>query len=322
MNNYQFIPTAYSRSGSCFICGERVSNRPLRKVNQQDIIHAYKNHRILIKSLTRVCDAHYDDNGLIRKEEFFILRTKERPQNKDIIKMLDVLSQKNPGVFDAFKEINFLDDEYCKKITGWTKEEFCRFASYIVSILNSKNRTKEQLIALYRYWLRTGIDQTSLASLFGEKTRQQDISDYLDQIRVAINKDFVSHYLGSNKKREFFLKFNTIMTQRIHNLEEDNLVFIADGTYNRIEKSSNNDFQYRTYSQQKCDSLMKPFIICCADGYIVDCYGPFAANANDATIMNYILNNDVEFRNLCIPEKTTFILDRGKCIASLELIYK
>jgi hypothetical protein len=89
-----------------------------------------------------------------------------------------------------------------------------------------------------------------------------------------MNKDIVPRFIGVNKERDFFLQFNTPMTHRMLNLANDNLVIIADGTYCAMEKSANNDFQYKTYSGQKKGSLFKPFILCCADGNIVDCYGP------------------------------------------------
>ena len=114
---------------------------------------------------------------------------------------------------------------------GWTKKEFLKFSECITSIYNTKKRTKEQLIALYRYWLRTGVDQKTLASLFSCKTKQQTISDYLNQIRMAIYKDFVSFFLGANKDREFYFKFNVPMLHELHDLKKDDLVVVADGTY-------------------------------------------------------------------------------------------
>jgi hypothetical protein len=102
------------------------------------------------------------------------------------------------------------------------------------------------------------------------------------------------------------------MTQNIFELDPDVLVLVADGTYCKIQKSNNNGFQYKTYSGQKKDSLFKPFIICCADGHIIDCYGPFAANDNDSKILNYIIETDEELRKLLLPNKTMFLIDRGK----------
>ena len=57
--------------------------------------------------------------------------------------------------------------------------------------------------------------------------------------------------------------------------------------------------------------LIKPFLICCADGYIIDCYGPFQANYNDAKIFEYILKTDEELLKLLVPNKTYSFLDRG-----------
>ena len=299
----QTLATAHSSHTACFICKEK--NRNLHKVKKKDITHAFVNHRMVIKTHARCCDAHYDENGLIRKDEFFIIPTSLKQYSVETIKMFDLLSTNYISPFDEFREMKYLDDVHCKEITGWSKEVFIQFSEYITSIKNTKHRTKEQLIALYRYWLRTGVDQKSLAKMFGRYTRQTQISKYLRQIRLTIDKDFVPYFLGANKSREFFLKYNTVMTNELHNLDQDTLVIVADGTYCNIQKSKNNEFQYKTYSVQKTASLMKPFIACCADGYIIDCYGPFAANQNDSSILNYIIKSDSEFKKLLVAKKTS-----------------
>ena len=107
------------------------------------------------------------------------------------------------------------------------------------------------------------------------------------------------------------------MTHSLQNLENDVLVLIADGTFCKIQKSQNNEFQYQTYSGQKKNSLFKPFIICCADGYIIDCYGSFAANKNDSQILNYILETDTDLKNLLIPTKTLFLIERDNKLSFL-----
>ena len=306
------VATALCTHTACFIC--RKKSCTLHKVKQKDIVHAYVHYRILIKSHARVCGDHLNEIGLIKIDEFLDIPTKEKQIPKETLNMFDLLSERrnlNIGIFEQFKDMKYLEDKHCKRITGWSKKEFTLFSEYITSIYNTDNRTKEQLIALYRYWLRTGIDQTSLASLFSMRTTQQQISDFLNQIRSAIHSDFTPFFLGANKNREFFLKFNTKMVQVLHNLSNDDLVIIADGTYCKIEKSKNNDFQYHTYSVQKTASLFKPFILCCADGYIIDCYGPFQATKNDSTILNYILETDKDLNKLLVPKKTLMLLDRG-----------
>ena len=101
------------------------------------------------------------------------------------------------------------------------------------------------------------------------------------------------------------------MTTKLHVLDNDNLAIFVDATYCRLEKSANNQFQYNCWSGQKLDLLIKPFIVCCANGYIIDCYGPFKANQNDATIFKYILETDKDLLELLQKKKTTVFMDRG-----------
>jgi hypothetical protein len=92
------------------------------------------------------------------------------------------------------------------------------------------------------------------------------------------------------------------------------LAIIVDASYIRLEKSSNNQFQYNCWSEQKMDLLIKPFFICLPDGYFVDCYGPFYANLNDASIFDHILKKDIHLRKILKICKTLVFLDRGNII--------
>ncbi len=148
-------------------------------------------------------------------------------------------------------------------------------------------------------------------ALFQNNKSQNQISHYLSQIRIAINKDFVPFYLGSKKDIGFYLSHNNTTTKILHKLKKNDLLIIVDSTYLRLEKSSNNHFQYSCWSQQKMDLLIKPFIICCADGFIIDCYGPFQANLNDAKIFEYILETDKSLLSILKPHHTVVLLDRG-----------
>lgn len=142
---------------------------------------------------------------------------------------------------------------------------------------------------------------------------QQQISRYLSQIRIAINENFVPLFLGAKSRtREFFLEHNTPTCNELFNFDNQGLLCaIADGTYTRIEKSANNEFQYNSYSGQKLQHLLKPFLICCPDGYIIDCYVGFKANENDAAILEYILKTDKDLNEIFLKNKTVLILDRG-----------
>jgi hypothetical protein len=303
-----FIRTAYSSHKKCFICGRKYN---LKQVKKESIFYCLKNFNIFIKNHARSCSRHLDEYGFIKEEDYLKIPTKSCILSHETKNLLNVLSiQNHSGVFDIFHDVTKISDFFCQKITGWTRSEFSKFSKYITSINDTNGRTKDQLIAIYRFWLRKGLDQTSLA-MFKNNTSQNQISHYLAQIREAINKDFVSFHLGSNKNREFFLAHNNITTSELHGMSKNQLAVFVDATYNRIEKSSNNDFQYKSWSMQKMDLLIKPFIICCADGFIIDCYGPFQANQNDAQIFDYILQTDNELQLILKKNETLLFLDRG-----------
>jgi hypothetical protein len=308
------ILTAFSSHKRCFICQNTCR---LHRIKSKSIASAFLIKRIVIKKASRVCEAHLDLNGQIIIEELEKIKTRMVQYDKTLVNLLDCISdlkkQQNetPFIFENFRDISELSDEQCHKITKWSKNQFINFSEYITSINETESRNKYQLIALYRFWLLKGSDQETLSYLFGNVS-QQMISYYLDQIRSAINKDFVPFFLGaSSRTREFYLKCNNQTAKTLFDLKDDDLVIVVDGSYARIEKSSNNDFQYSTYSQQKKDSLVKPFLICCCDGYIIDCYGPFKAFHNDATILRYILNSDTDLMSILTKDRTCLLLDRG-----------
>lgn len=66
------------------------------------------------------------------------------------------------------------------------------------------------------------------------------------------------------------------------NASEEQMILICNVTCIRHQKSSNNEYQRKSYSGQKKVPLCKPFIICTKSGYVVDMLGPYLANNNDA----------------------------------------
>lgn len=274
--------------------------------------------KIFIPIHSRCCRRHLDNDFAIRFEEYYNIPALLRKHKPEINLMLNSFQFQQKGMFDDFKNFSELSDDECIRITGWNKDRFSNFSKFITSINDNVNRNKNQLIALYRYWLRKGVDQFTLCKLFNNGITQQQISHYLAQIRIAIYKDFVPFFLGANRPRKFFIKHCNITTKHLHDLNDDDLAIIADGTYTRLEKSANNQVQYDCWSEQKSDLLLKPFIICCPDGWIIDCYGPFYANVNDAKILAYIILNDNHLEKILRPKKTLVLLDNGKQFSKLN----
>jgi hypothetical protein len=64
------------------------------------------------------------------------------------------------GVLDKFKDMALLENDFSYKITGWNKVQFMSFSRLITRVRDTCGRTKEQLIAIYKYWLSKGIDQS------------------------------------------------------------------------------------------------------------------------------------------------------------------
>lgn len=97
-------------------------------------------------------------------------------------------------------------------------------------------------------------------------------------------------------------------------------IIICDGTYVYLQKSSNYSFQKATYSLHKFQNLVKPFMMTCCDGYIIDVYGPYAAIDSDATIIKNLFRDEYGNMRRFVRENDVFILDRGfrDAISSLE----
>jgi hypothetical protein len=233
MNGNNIIETASSYHDQCFICKRKTSSRArLRKIRKESVIKAYLEHKILLKHHSRCCSEHLDENGLIIPRIFSMIPTKPKYYSKQAKIMLNALDElKSKNVFDKFKDIAELTEAHCFKITRWSKDQFIRFSNFITSIYQTDGRTKEELIAIYRYWLRKGLDQCSLA-MFKNKTSQQKISHYLSQIRVAINKDFVPFFLGvKSRNREFFVEHNNVTVTELYQMKNDELAIVVDGIF-------------------------------------------------------------------------------------------
>ena len=86
------------------------------------------------------------------------------------------------------------------------------------------------------------------------------------------------------------------------------------------QKSENNKLQRLLYSGQKKRHLVKPFVVCASNGYIIDVFGPLAATTNDASILLYmmIISN---LKDIALPNDL-LILDQGFRDALKDLTQK
>lgn len=161
--------------------------------------------------------------------------------------------------------------------------------------------------------MRTGDSDERISQLF--QMPRRTLEGYMDQAREMLLHDYVPLHLGFDHiSREEALSRNSYLADHTfgnpeESIENKHLIVIADGTYINTQKSSNYAFQKDTYSLHKYHNLVKPFLIVCCDGYILDAAGPYAATKNDASIMQEIMETE-SFSNF-FQEDDIFILDRG-----------
>ena len=278
------------------------------------IVDIYIKFNIFIPLGTRCCRTHFDQSKYVSEIEIKNI-TIIKPQVKlfgDHVKTFFQLirQREKSSLFNKFSNYPTIRERLCFSHTGFTKDEFYLILNELKSLKNSPQRSREQALAIYLFWLKTGIAQNTINAIFGLDMRQK-ISDYCGQVRGSLIKEFVPQYLGScHRTRENFLVKNISIVKTLYDMEEDQLCLIAYGTYIYCQKSSNNKLQRKLWSGHKKRPLIKPFVICCSNGYIVDVYGPFAATENDARILLHLLDSNKELKALIKPNDL-LILDRG-----------
>jgi hypothetical protein len=212
-------------------------------------------------------------------------------------------------LFNRFQDMKSTSAKLYIDHTGFTKDEFFFILNELKSLNNSPMRSKEQALTIYLMWLKTGISQESLASFFGIDSRRT-MGHICSQVRESFIEDFLPQYLDcSSLTRDQWLEKNTALSNELFCLNSEQLCLIADGTYLYCQKPTKNKLQRLLYSCQKKLHLVKPFIVCCSNGYIVDVFGPFPATANDASILLHLMIHS-ELKNKALPNDL-FILDRG-----------
>jgi hypothetical protein len=194
------------------------------------------------------------------------------------------------------------------------KEEFTIILSNMCSFRNSVLRSKAQALSVYLFWLKTGLDQKNIATIFQIGT-QQEVSRILAQVKESLMKGFVPQNLVAKAlERSDWIIHNSYISKQLFNLNDEQLVLIADGTYCYCQKSSNNLFQRKSYSVQKKTHLVKPFVICATDGHIVDIYGLFEATKNDARILSEILASDDDLKTLFNQTTCLFLIEDSETV--------
>lgn len=129
--------------------------------------------------------------------------------------------------------------------------------------------------------------------------------------RNSLTSELFEKFFGFKNITRTILQQHTTQQSRIlfSDAKEESVVTIWDGTYIFCDKSGNFRFQRETYSVQKKRNLVKPMVCVSPDGFIIDIFCPFTASENDASILQNILRENQEVKNVFQPSDI-FVLDR------------
>ena len=320
------IRSTYASHRSCFICKNSNLLKKLTLVPKEAIVELYIERDILIPFNTRCCRNHLDDFNQFKEESkinITVIKNKINVKLENIQTLNEILRScaYTNSIFDKVGNIGNYLAKNSMKLTGFSVDEIHNILQNCSGLKKTQKRNPLQALFVYLFWLRTGMSQDLIAVIL--EITQQDVSRYCYQVREALFSEFVPENLGPNRlARDDWLLHNTEIVKNLFQTQENQLFLIADGTYCYVQKSSCNRMQRMTYSMQKKRHLVKPFVICSADGLIVDIYGPYAATINDASIIKDILQNNIDLKNL-ICENDVFLLDRGfrDCVNELKSVY-
>ncbi|XP_058804597.1 uncharacterized protein LOC131674731 [Phymastichus coffea] len=205
-----------------------------------------------------------------------------------------------------------ISEKRIQTFTGLNWEQLIRLREMMTSLRNTDNRTVNQALVIFLFRLRTGNSNEMISSVFG-LDRPQQVSEFSKSILKSFEKDVLPSRFGLKavNRNDLIENHSTILLQKLHNIKDSNLTLVGDGTYLKHQKSANNEYQRRSYSGHKKLPLCKPFTICTTDGYIVDVLGPFSAKDNDAKILEQLLTENDDLKNLMCKAGDVFVLDRG-----------
>lgn len=295
----------------CFICNfDHKIN--LVQVPFEARLQVFIKRRLFIPHGNRCCKSHLLKKRFYDEEiqSLHIYSNESKIRVNELPKLMEQLSvMSDTKLIRKVSEFNF-PEERLKTFTGLSWENVIQLRDMMTSLRNTSVRTVTQALVVFLFKLRTGNSNKITASIF-EIEREQSVSEMTISIEKSFDKDIIPKLFGfqAMKRQDIIDTHTSQMVRQLYNIKRDQLVLIFDGTYIRHQKSTNNEYQRKSYSGQKKAPLCKPFTICTTNGYIVDMPGPFLGTQNDADIMKIIMENN-DFRAL-VKKGDIFVVDRG-----------
>ncbi|XP_026737081.1 uncharacterized protein LOC113500467 [Trichoplusia ni] len=295
---------AVETENRCFVegCRRRERNRITNTMRKQLL----KMYNYYVPANNRLCDIHLTCTSwdFLNDISDNIINTFSAHQIKDMFS----LKEADCNILD-FENIECMEDHIFYHWVGFNKDQFRQILNEVPQFLNLKNGSL--ILAAYLIKLRTGDSDDRLSTLL--QIPKTTLVTQLGKARSLLYDYFVPHHLGLNHiNKQQIIERNLLIPNELfgwHNSEVKPIV-VLDGTYVYVQKSSNYKYQKKTYSLHKYQNLVKPFLIVCTDGYIIDVWGPYPATTSDAEIIKKEFGNESLLRQY-FESGDAFILDRG-----------
>lgn len=297
--------SAVNRDRCIFGCKSR-KNYVIKNQFRKDF---FKKHRFYIADKSVVCEQHSNCDQwetILRKKPRFDYTYEQIESVFDLLSSEVKLNSKKITFAELYKQLGIRDCSI-KIWCGLNSEEI----EQIYNRLTISN-TNIEICGLIAYLikLRTGHTYQQIAKMFNRS--RTNIQRLINNARKALENHFVPINLGFSRiDHDFLVDHTTEMARDLYCSDLNNAVVIWDSTYIFIEKSANYAFQRKTYSGQKKRHLLKPMLAVSPDGFILEVYGLFPANINDASILEYVFDKNKNKLKDIFANGDVFLLDRG-----------
>ncbi|XP_045781841.1 uncharacterized protein LOC123878594 [Maniola jurtina] len=265
-------------------------------------------YKIYVPLSARICNFHLNSNSWNELLAPYNDFTGHQMDN-----MLALMQRSAERKID-FTDITNLDAKMCHFWLGFTIEQLQELLLMLPS-LSQQVPSACLALSIYLAKIRTGDSNERLSEFFN--IPRSTLERYMNKVRNCLSQEFVPLCLGFGCTTVVNVAArNKIIPEGLFGNSElpgdvKPAIVICDGTYVYVQSSSNYKFQKDTYSLHKFTNLIKPFMIVCCDGNILECLGPYKATKNDSTILSEELANEESRINMFFRTGDIFILDRG-----------
>ncbi|XP_066248319.1 uncharacterized protein [Euwallacea similis] len=296
----------------CIICGGNTTSN-LILIPEKARCQSYAKRKLFIPIGDRCCRSHIIFDSFFEEDlmKIKVYSNISEITSKELSCMMENLAIScDKSLFDQVSDFS-MPETQLRLFTSLTWENLLQLKEMLTSLRNSCNRTTTQAIVTFLFKLKTGNSHELIASIL-HLPNKGVVSEYLKSVRCAFVQDILAKHFGcQNTTREKIIYETSPIARTVLKADNEDLILICDGTYARHQKSTNNEYQRRSFSGQKKVPLCKPFTICTTSGFIVDMLGPFGTNENDARILRTILEVENTGLSDLLEARDIFVLDRG-----------